>query len=129
MQREVLVARLLPDGRAEVVMDRPSACGGSCETCGGCAGSRATAVAENPLDARPGDTVVIEGATTRLLGMTAMVYLMPLALLLGGWLLGEALQMPALGAVVGLLLGVMLVVLYGRREAHRPPVYRIIAKR
>ena len=49
MRREVMVARLLPDGRAEVVMDRPSACGGSCAACGGCEARQAAATAENPI--------------------------------------------------------------------------------
>ena len=45
MRRDVIVVRLLPDDRAEVAMERPSACGGNCASCGGCADSRVLAVA------------------------------------------------------------------------------------
>ena len=73
MRREVLVTALLPDGRAEVVMDRPSACGGSCASCGGCPSRQARAVADNPIHAQPGEWVQIEGSDRRLLAMTAVV--------------------------------------------------------
>lgn len=130
MRRDVLVAQLLPDNRAEVVMDRPSACGGNCSSCGGCAGNQARAVVDNSIGARPGEIVTIEGANGRLLAMTAVVYMLPLVLLIGGWVLSELLwQLPGPGAFVGFLLGVVLVVCYGRREAKRPPVYRIVARR
>lgn len=130
MRREVLVVRTLPNGRAEVVMDRPSACGGSCESCGGCAGSRAAAIAENLIGAQPGEIVEIEGRTQRLLVMTAIVYLLPLALLAVGLALTALLwHSPAPGAMVGFAAGVLLVILYGRRESRQPPVYRIVARR
>ena len=130
MRREVLVTTLLPDGRAEVVMDRPSACGGSCASCGGCPSRQARAVADNPIHAQPGEWVQIEGSDRRLLAMTAVVYLLPLALLIGGWLLAEALwQLPGPGALGGFALGVAAVIAYGRRAARHPPVYSIVARR
>ncbi len=130
MRRDVIVVRLLPDDRAEVAMERPSACGGNCASCGGCADSRVLAVADNRFGASLGEEVVIEGAARRLIAMTAMVYLLPLALLAAGWGLSELLwQRPGPGAAVGLALGIAAVVLYGRRQAKQPPVYRIVARR
>ena len=46
-------------------------------------------MADNPIHAQPGEWVQIEGSDRRLLAMTAVVYLLPLALLIGGWLLAE----------------------------------------
>lgn len=130
MRREVMVARLLPDGRAEVVMNRPSACGGSCAACGGCEARQAAATAENPIGAQPGETVVIEGSTRRLLAMAAAVYVLPLVLLALGWGLTQWLwQRPGIGAIGGFLLGVAGTLWFGRREAARAPVYRIVARR
>lgn len=90
------VNRLLPDGLAEISVRRKSACSHDCGDCAGCeltvGKTDMTALAENGLGARTGDLVVVENATSGVLGAAAVVYLMPFALFFAGYALSAALN-------------------------------------
>jgi sigma-E factor negative regulatory protein RseC len=86
------------DGYAWVVIERQSACG-SCHASGGCGAAtlakvwsgrqvRTRAISALPL--RPGDEVIVGLAEGVLLRGALLAYLLPLALMLAGALLGEA---------------------------------------
>ena len=64
MEQTVKVRSLLPDGRAEVIHLRQSACSGDCHQCAEPERLEQTMVvpAENPIGARPGDLVVISSS-------------------------------------------------------------------
>lgn len=107
MEQTARVNRLLPGGRAEIAVKRKSACGHDCSKCGGgCSEmlvqSEVTAVADNPLGARPGDTVRVESRSGQVLWIAAVVYLLPLLLFFVFCFAGAAVT----GAEnVGLILG------------------------
>lgn len=90
MQQEALVRTLLPDGKAELVCRRASACPGECSQCGGCAGAQqwASVAAVNLIGAKVGDWVIVETSSAAVLRAAALVYLAPLALLLLGYFWG-----------------------------------------
>lgn len=123
MTQIATVRRLIGEDRAEILVRRQSACGHDCASCGGCgpdAASRVTAVAENPVSARVGDTVRVESESGKVLGMACLLYLLPLVLLfvfyflatgLLGW--GEGGGMAC--ALFGLALGAAVNVLLDRR--------------
>ncbi|MCB1776459.1 MAG: SoxR reducing system RseC family protein [Candidatus Competibacteraceae bacterium] len=86
------------DGYAWVEIERRSACG-SCQVSGGCGTAtlakiwsgrqmRTRAISDLPL--RPGDEVIVGLADGVLLRGALLAYLVPLALMLAGALLGEA---------------------------------------
>lgn len=115
-QRAVVRRRLDPE-RVEIVVHRQSACGHSCADCAGCASMvrepEVTAVAEDHLGARAGQQVTVETSTRRVLGLAALLYLLPFAGLFGAYLLlnGQREGVAALGAVAAFLavfLGVSL---------------------
>lgn len=90
------VVRRLVAGRAEIEVKRVSACGHSCEECGGgCSEMVRTGpvvvLADNPLNAQPGDRVVVESSTRRVLGFAAVVYLLPIVLFFAGCFIAGAL--------------------------------------
>ena len=88
MTQIATVKRLVENGKAEILVQRQSACGHDCANCGGCGpGSAAqlTAVADNDLGARPGDTVRVESGSGRVLGLAALLYLIPFLLLFVGY--------------------------------------------
>ena len=89
MEQIVRVHRLHPDGRAEVFLVRESACSGDCHKCSGCGAQQQTLqlTAENPIGARPGETVRLHSSTAAVLKAAAVVYLLPLVLFIGGYLL------------------------------------------
>ncbi len=113
MEQTVKVRSLLPDGRAEVIHLRQSACSGDCHQCAGCGAAQQTMVvpAENTIGARPGDLVVISSETSGVLKAAAVVYVLPMLLFFGGYALGAQMDMGAVlrGLCAGGTLG------YGRR--------------
>ena len=122
MEQKVKVRRLLPEGRAEVIRVRESACSGDCHKCSGCGAAQQTMIftAENAIDAREGDLVMVSSSSA------AVLYLMPLALFLAGYLLGQSLwRMGFLFGVLGVILGIALIKLYDKRFSKKELVYTI----
>lgn len=91
MRQTAQVKRVLDGGMAEVSVTRQGACSHNCSECGGCNTGvlpTVTACAVNPVGAREGDMVLIETPSDKLLGVAALVYLLPVILLIGGYLAG-----------------------------------------
>ncbi len=111
MTQNAVVEKLDDNGDAFVRVYQKSACGHDCSECGGICGAKKTITvqARNPLKAGPGDLVTLETATGHLIRAAALVYLLPLAALLAGCVLGSLLggseTVQALAGLGGLLLG------------------------
>jgi len=111
MKQTGRIIRLFEDGTCEVAVLRDSACGGNCSSCDGCAETSRTAVsrANNPLGGGIDDIVEVESSNKVILGIAAVVYLLPVAgLLLGYGVFSYASgnqYLSLLGSFVGLLLG------------------------
>ena len=128
MEQTVRVSRVLPDGSAEVMRVRESACSGDCHKCSGCGSSQQTMLfrVENPIGAKPGDWVVIEAKSSAVLKAAAMLYIVPLVLFITGYLLGEHLwQRGILVSLLALLLGFVMVKLLDRSMTKKGEVYTI----
>lgn len=83
MTQNGVVTRLLPNQMAEVAVARTTACGGNCPSCESCIfQSEIKTLAKNRIEARPGQRVVIATRSQDIFGAAALVYLMPIALLL-----------------------------------------------
>ena len=133
MTQNAIVENLEINGDALIRVYQKSACGHDCTNCGGVCGAKKsiTVQARNPLQARPGDLVTVETATGRILRAAALVYLLPLTLLLLSCVLGNLLggseTVQALAGLGGLLLGCACAAAinrYIRRD--RPLEYTII---
>ena len=92
MTQIATVERILDSGHAEISVPRKSACGHDCEECAGCGvtGAAVHARARNPIGAAPGQKVVVESSTKKMLRIVALVYLIPVALFFLGYLLALA---------------------------------------
>lgn len=111
MTQIATVKRLIGTDQAEVQVRRPSACGHDCKSCGGCGPdsvTRITAIAENIPGARPGDTVRVESESRKVLGLAAVLYLMPIVLLFVGYFIASGLMEQGEGE--SLLAGLALMV-------------------
>ena len=86
MTQIATVESVLDNGFAKISVPRKSACGHDCEQCAGCGvtGTAVSAKARNDVGAQPGQKVVVESSTRKLLGVVALVYMLPLV----GFLLG-----------------------------------------
>ena len=121
MTQIATVERIIDSDHAEISVPRKSACGHDCEECAGCGvtGAAVHAKAINSIGARPGQKVVVESSTQKMLGIVAFVYLIPVALFMAGYLLtafltaSVALQYTV--AVAAFLVGIGFAVLYDRR--------------
>ena len=125
MTQIATVEKLLPGGYAEISVPRKTACGHDCEECAGCGmtGAAIHARAKDPVGVRPGQKVVVESDTKKMLKIVSFVYLIPVVLFLAGYLITLALT-PSVAvqytaAVLGAVLGVVLAVWYDRRVKAR----------
>ena len=93
MTQIATVEKLLPGGNAEISVPRKTACGHDCEECAGCGmtGAAIKARAKNDPYAQPGEKVVVESSTKKLLGVVALVYVLPVVGFLLGYYLSEGL--------------------------------------
>lgn len=117
MTQRAVVKRRLGGGRVEVLVKRMSACSHDCDSCVGCGSmvnaGDVTAVAQDDLGARVGQTVTVETASSKLLKLAAALYLLPFVGLFGAYLLmGNASEgmaaLVAVGAFFLVLLGVCI---------------------
>lgn len=117
MEQIVKVQKTFPDGTAQVLRIRESACSGDCHKCSGCgaAQQKLLLTVANPIGAAEGDRVVIEAATAPVLKAAAVLYILPLALFFAGYIAGAAIGGlgGALGCV-GFAAGIAAVVAYDR---------------
>ena len=105
MTQTATVEQLLGNGRVRIAVARQTACGHDCENCAGCGAQAGTvrAVAEDPLGVSVGDRVVVSSADRRIIGIAAVVYLVPFAAFFLGYALGSMTHNPIGHAAVSIL--------------------------
>lgn len=136
MTQTATVKRIISTKRAEITVRRPSACGHKCSDCTGCktcVNAELTALAENALGAVPGDVVTVESSTAQVLGIAAVVYLVPLILFFALYFLGGAMNMSEsiklLLALAGLAAGVGAAMQLNRAKRKKTVPLRIVSVR
>jgi sigma-E factor negative regulatory protein RseC len=122
MEQIVRVHRLHPDGRADVILVRESACSGDCHKCSGCGAQKETVIvtADNPIRADVGEFVTVTSDTASVMKAVFAVYLVPLVLFFVGFGLGFRFDWggPLLGGL-GFALGLVFAVWFDRRTAKK----------
>lgn len=132
MTQQAVVTEVFDDGYALVAVQRGTACGGVCESCGGtCAYRNTVAVrASNPICAGVGDSVTIASRSSQVLGRAALVYLLPLGTFFAGYLIASAFSAPEsieiAASVLSFFAGAGAVVLLNRRRKSRGIDFEII---
>ena len=121
MTQDAVVTRVFKNNMAEVAVTRGTACGGNCGNCESCMfQSELKVLAKNLIDAKPGQTVVIESSSKKVFKAVVLVYIMPLVLFLAGYALGAVLGMSEGICVAlsfaGLVLGAVILVLSQRKS-------------
>ena len=133
MTQIATVERIIDDHHAEISVPRKSACGHDCEECAGCGvtGTAVHAIAENPIGAHPGQKVVVESSTQKMLHIVALVYLTQVILFLVGYLATISVESVALryaAAVAGFVIGILAAVAYDRRLRHQGGLHFTIVR-
>ena len=124
MEQLVRVKKVNPDGTAQVLVIRESACSGDCHKCAGCGAQQETMIfsVRNPIGAGAGDTVWISGSSGSVLAAAAVMYILPLVLFFLGYFLGSMAQMGALIGGIAFALGIGLAVVYDRLVVKRKEI-------
>ena len=121
MTQIATVERILDPNHAVISVPRKSACGHDCEECAGCgvSGAAVKAKAVNPIGAHPGQKVVVQSDTQKMLRIVALVYATPVVLFLLGYLaaffLGAQVAVQYTTAVIGFIVGIVAAICYDRR--------------
>lgn len=123
MTQDAVVTKLLPNNMAEVAVARTTACGGNCGSCESCIfQSELKTSARNLVGARPGQKVVIESKSSAVYKAAMLVYVLPIALVVLGYLLaylaGAAEGLCVAAAFAGLVIGAVIVVMSQRLKNH-----------
>ena len=133
MTQIATVERILDKNHAEISVPRKSACGHDCEECAGCgvSGASVHATATNPIGARPGQKVVVESSTDKMMRIVLLVYLIPVVLFVAGYfaaaLLGASVTLQYTAAILGFLIGIAIAIGYDRRLKRQGGlVFRIV---
>lgn len=134
MTQIATVEEILSGGYALISVPRKSACGHDCEECAGCGmtGAAIQTRAKNAVGAQPGQKVIVESSTKKLLGVVALVYLLPVVLFLMGYFLSEGLAETlryaiAIGAAALSMIPIVLYDRHARRtEALTYTILRLI---
>lgn len=122
MEQMVRVRQTHADGTATVIHVRQSACSGDCHKCSGCGAAQETMIlrAENPINAQPGDLVVVQSETKTVMKAVGVFYGAPLMLFFLGYFLGDRLwSLGGLAGGLGFVLGIALAVVYDRAVASK----------
>ncbi len=94
MTQTATVEKLLDGGAVLLSVVRQTACGHDCESCAGC-GVQAGALRITAVDRvgglQVGEKVIVSSENRQVIGIAALVYLLPVAAFLAGYLLGDAL--------------------------------------
>lgn len=117
MEQMVRVRECRPDGTAQVIHVRESACSGDCHKCSGCGAAKEAVVftAQNPIGAKVGDLVKVESQTAPVLKAAVVLYVLPLVLFFLGYYLGTLPgSFGVLGGLAGFSLGIAGVIAYDR---------------
>ena len=114
MEQKVKVTRVFPDGTAQVVRIRESACSGDCHKCSGCGAAQQTMLfmAGNPIGARAGDLVIVSAESAPVLKAALVLYILPLVLFFAGYIGGAYVGLSGWLGALGFLLGIAAVVAY-----------------
>lgn len=138
MKQTAQVIRSLAPGYVEVKVRRQSACASAhnCGSCGACGlmadAPEVVVVAQDTHGAKVGDTVIVESATSKVLGAAVLLYIVPFLLFFAGYLIGNSLSWSegpaiALGGAgfAGGILGAVGLDRYLKN--HRPMRYKVVS--
>ena len=138
MKQTAQVIRLVRPGCVQVKVRRTSACAsahncGSCDHCSLMENAPEIVVeATDSHGAQAGDTVVVESATSSVLGAAVLLYIVPFALFFLGYLLGGSMGWSEGSAIAlgggGFAAGLLAAMALDRyRRKHKPVTFRVVS--
>lgn len=133
MTQDAVVTKVFPNGMAEVVVARGTACGSNCGNCESCVfQNEIKAFAKNSVHAKLGEKVVIESLSSRIFGAAFIVYIVPMLVFVIGYIIaascGLSEGMSVLCSFIAFCAAVAVIVVYQRRSKRKNPIKFEIVK-
>ena len=133
MTQDAVVTKVFPNGMAEVVVARGTACGSNCGNCESCVfQNEIKAFAKNSVHAKTGEKVVIESLSSRIFGAAFIVYIVPMLVFVIGYIIaascGLSEGMSVLCSFIAFCAAVAVIVVYQRRSKRKNPIKFEIVK-
>lgn len=134
MTQIATVEEVLDGGRVLIAVARQTACGHDCETCAGCGAQAGTVrtVAQDGVGVAVGDKVEVTSDNRRIIGVAALVYLLPIVTFLLGYGIGSVIQHPVwhfLLTVLWTAAGCIPAVLYDRKVRRDGSIRFVITRK
>lgn len=115
MLQEAIITKTRDDGLAEVVVERLGICGGDCNGCNECKYEHLMkSVVQNPIGAHRGQHVMIETPTKGVVKGAFAIYVLPLVLLILGYLAAALLSLSEGACIVAAFVAAVLGILIAR---------------
>lgn len=133
MLQEAIVTKIRDDGLAEVVVERLGICGGDCNGCNECKYEHLMkSVVQNPIGAQRGQHVMIETPTKGVVKGALAIYVLPLVMLILGYLIAAALSLGEsvciIAAFAASVLGIVIAIVISRaRHSADPTPTKIVS--
>ena len=132
MTTSATVVKLVDRTRAEVEVERGTACGGNCGSCEACVFQNTIrTIAHNTVSALPGQRVTIESKTSDVLGAAALLYIVPFILFFIGYAIASVLHLSEglciIAAAVFFAAGIVFNVVLQRNRKKAAITFEIIA--
>ena len=126
MTQEGIVTKALSNGLAEVLVERTTACG-ECANREVCKyTSEVRTYAKNTIGAHEGEKVIISSKSSEIIGAAFLLYIVPMVVLLAGYLLmawtGAGEMQCIAGAFGGFAVAVAIVTIYQRQRAKKKQI-------
>ena len=134
MTQIATVEEVLKNGWAVIAVARQTACGHDCENCAGCGAQAGTvrATAQDAVGVAVGDKVEVTSDNRRILGVAALVYLLPVVTFLLGYAVGamtHAALWHVLLTVLWTAAGCIPAVLYDRKVRREGSIRFVITRK
>lgn len=133
MLQEAIVTKIRDDGLAEVVVERLGICGGDCNGCNECKYEHLMkSVVQNPIGAQRGQHVMIETPTKGVVKGALAIYVLPLVMLILGYLIAAALSLGESSCIIAAfaasVLGIVIAIVISRaRHSADPTPTKIVS--
>ena len=115
MLQEAIITKTRDDGLAEVVVERLGICGGDCNGCNECKYEHLMkSVVQNPIGAHRGQHVMIETPTKGVVKGAFAIYVLPLVLLILGYLAAALLSLSEDTCIIAAFAAAVLGILIAR---------------
>lgn len=130
MTQDAVVLETFNNGIATVAVTRGTACGSNCDNCEACVYQNQLHVkAINSVNAKRGQKVEIETKSTEIYKAEIVVYIIPLLLLIIGYVIGSLLGLSeGISALIGFVLLIFSVVVIVFTQRKKPDIKFYISR-